>query len=207
MSALEVAGGRRRSGPPSPPATAIGPGSSVSPLNLGGTVFPRAVTIGGSEYRAGQTRANNAVVRLSESGALSVSCGQPAGTVHVDYTVDAEIGGIRVRVDARGLNRAGATELVVMNELGANHFPLYADCEGVRLRGTEIGTWEEVNAPEASFISLRLGISFTMRRLPESRLFRGRELTPGRLSWAGFAYSLPPTAEGIEYILSVGASP
>jgi hypothetical protein len=35
------------------------------------------------EYRAGQTRANNAVVHLSESGALSVSCGQPAGTVHV----------------------------------------------------------------------------------------------------------------------------
>jgi len=35
------------------------------------------------EYRAGQTRANNAVVRLSETGALSVSCGQAAGTVHV----------------------------------------------------------------------------------------------------------------------------
>jgi hypothetical protein len=34
-------------------------------------------------YGAGQTRANNAVVRLSEFGALAVSCGQLTGTVHV----------------------------------------------------------------------------------------------------------------------------
>jgi hypothetical protein len=33
-------------------------------------------------YAAGQTRANNAVVGLSASGALAVRCSQAAGTVH-----------------------------------------------------------------------------------------------------------------------------
>ncbi len=34
-------------------------------------------------YRAGQTRANNAVSGLGASGGLSVRCDQPEGTVHL----------------------------------------------------------------------------------------------------------------------------
>jgi len=33
-------------------------------------------------YRAGQTRANNAIVTLGASGALAVFCGQGFGTTH-----------------------------------------------------------------------------------------------------------------------------
>ena len=34
-------------------------------------------------YVAGQTRANNAIVGLSPSGALAVRCSQASGTAHV----------------------------------------------------------------------------------------------------------------------------
>ena len=44
-----------------------------------GTVNPQTSTI---SYGVGQTRANNAVIALSPSGAVSVNCNQPSGTVH-----------------------------------------------------------------------------------------------------------------------------
>jgi hypothetical protein len=39
-------------------------------------------------YRAGQTRANNAIVGLSGAGALAVYCNQGSGTVHVILDVN-----------------------------------------------------------------------------------------------------------------------
>jgi hypothetical protein len=127
-----------------------------------------------------------------------------AGTVLVEFGFRPGDGVLEVMVDARGLNRVGATELVMMNELGARHFPTYVDSTGLRLRGNAIGTWNEVSAREASFISPRRGVGFTVRQLPGCRLFRGRELIPGRLSWSGLAYALPPETERFRYTIRIG---
>jgi hypothetical protein len=51
-----------------------------------GSPVPLASTI---NFRAGQTRANNAIVPLGTGGAISVVSGQPAGgTVHVILDVN-----------------------------------------------------------------------------------------------------------------------
>ena len=54
-------------------------------LHPEGTALPAASTI---NYRAGQVRANNAILPLSASGQLVIFCGQMAGTTHaiVDVT-------------------------------------------------------------------------------------------------------------------------
>jgi hypothetical protein len=51
----------------------------------GGTSQPLVSTI---NYRAGQTRANNAIAGLGETGDLSIKCDQTTGTVHVIIDVN-----------------------------------------------------------------------------------------------------------------------
>ncbi len=68
-------------------ANAVSVNATVTqPTTLGHLVFfpggspqPLVSTI---NYRAGQTRANNAIVRLGADGTISVACGQASGTTH-----------------------------------------------------------------------------------------------------------------------------
>jgi hypothetical protein len=48
-------------------------------LYPGGTPLPLASAL---NYRAGQTRANNAIAPLGVGGTVAVFCGQSAGTTH-----------------------------------------------------------------------------------------------------------------------------
>ena len=80
-----------------------------------------------------------------------------------------------------------------MNEQGARCFDRYEDSDGAVLRGAGIGTWDEVGADRASFVSTGHRVAFSLAQAPGARLYRGRELVGARLSWAGFGYSLPPT--------------
>jgi hypothetical protein len=127
-----------------------------------------------------------------------------AGTVLVSYSVNPLTHTVKVSMDARNLIEEKTDQLVMMNELGARRFPVYTDSNGLRLQGDGIGTWDEVSAVEAALLDPELGIGFTVRRLDNSRLYRGRELVPGRLSWAGFAYALPSTEKAIEYEIAIG---
>jgi hypothetical protein len=55
------------------------------------SLFPAgtpAPLVSAINYRAGQTRANNAIVGLSGAGALAVYCNQGSGTVHVILDVN-----------------------------------------------------------------------------------------------------------------------
>ncbi len=119
--------------------------------------------------------------------------GRSAGTIRVEYRLDPARGELGITMDASGVQDNGVTELVLMNEQGARHFTEYADSDGARLRSADIGTWYPVPAEEASFRDPRHGVRFSVRKVPGARLYRGRELVRGRLSWAGFAYLLPPT--------------
>ena len=54
-------------------------------------IFPAATprpTTSVVNFRAGQTRANNAIVRLGSAAGVTLFSGQPAGTVHVVVDVN-----------------------------------------------------------------------------------------------------------------------
>ena len=123
------------------------------------------------------------------------------------YAIDSQAGIIHVNVDASDLLEGGITEAVVMNEQGGGHFDLYQDSSGAFLQGDEIGSWDEVTADEASFISKASRLAFTLRRIKGARLFRGRELVGKRLAWSGFGYSFHPGIGRIDYQLKIERLP
>ncbi len=97
------------------------------------------------------------------------------------------------------------TEVVVMNEQGARRFDRYVDAEGATLQGAAIGTWDEVAAATASFVSTAHRVAFSLGQVEGARLHRGRELIGSRVAWSGFGYSFPPTAGGVR--LRAGGRP
>ena len=129
------------------------------------------------------------------------------GSVKVVYTVDAEAGRVTIEVDTTGVPRGRISEVVVMNEQGARSFDRYRDSGGTLLQGNEIGTWNEVAAAEASFVSESHGMAFSLGQVPGARLFRGREMVGSRLSWAGFGYSFTPAAERFRYVVRIEQVP
>ena len=120
-------------------------------------------------------------------------------TLAVTYGIDGDGALIRVAVDMTGLAEKDITEVIVMNELGARHFDLYLDSEGARLRGREIGTWNEVSAASASFASTVSRVAFSVRQVEGAKLYRGREIVGSRLAWSGFGYSLRPARESFAF--------
>jgi hypothetical protein len=124
--------------------------------------------------------------------------------VKVTYSVPAASDEMRVDVDWAGQAESGITELIVMNEQGADHFDRYTDSSGVFIQGDKIGCWDEVLANEASFIGTESRVRFTLSQVNGARLFRGRELVGSRLAWAGFGYSVKPAINRFRYILKIG---
>lgn len=121
------------------------------------------------------------------------------GTVHVLYTIKGEE--IRVSVNTSGVKTY--TEMMLMNEQGANYFNKYRDSNGLMLSEDKIGTWDETFADEASFINPIHGIQFTLKKAAGSRMFRGRELVGRRLAWSGIAYMLPEGVENFGYNIRI----
>ena len=138
------------------------------------------------------TGASN-TVRRALGWMTTFAAGPSFGTVLVRYTLADGQRTVAVAVDPSALS-PGVTELVVMNELGARHFAHYWDAAGLLLDGPRIGSWDAVNAPAAGFRADDHAIGFALPNVAGARLYRGRELVGGRLSWAGFGYSLTPPA-------------
>jgi len=124
----------------------------------------------------------------------------------VTFTVDGEHGKIGVAVDLSDLPE-DVTEVVMMNELGGRHFDRYTDAAGTDLRGDEIGTWDEVSAAKAGFVSTAHKLAFSLEQAEGARLSRGRELIGARLAWSGFGYSLPPTPRAFTYEVRIERLP
>ena len=119
------------------------------------------------------------------------------------YTVDAQTGRIKIELDGPDPHPTGISEVVVMNEQGAHHFDQYQDTDGNSKLGSEIGCWDPVLADEASFISRKHQISFSLRQVNGARLYRGRELIATRLAWSGFGYSFSPRLDHFGYDIMV----
>jgi hypothetical protein len=126
----------------------------------------------------------------------------PVATVPVTYTVRGGEDVVSVAADLTGVPD-GVTEIVLMNELGAAHFDRYEDSSGAALTGADVGSWDEVDAATASFVSSRQRLAFTLASVPGARLLRGRETVAGRLAWAGFGYSLRPGPRAFTYSVHV----
>jgi hypothetical protein len=131
--------------------------------------------------------------------------GRSVGVFLMDYWFDPSKGEIRMALDASGIQRDGVTELILLNEQGASSFIEYSDSEGTRLSARDIGTWVPVTASEASLRSPVHQVRFSVQSIPGARLYRGREVAPGRLAWAGFAYLLPGCAVTFRCSVVVGA--
>ena len=124
----------------------------------------------------------------------------------VTSTVDGEHGKIGVAVDLSGLPK-DVTEVVMMNELGGRHFDRYTDADGTDLRDDQIGTWDEVSAARATFVSTAHKVAFSLEQVEGARLSRGRELIGSRLAWSGCGYSLPPRRGAFAYEVRVERRP
>ena len=114
---------------------------------------------------------------------------------------------VRVSADLCHLPPA-VTEVVLMNELGADEFTRFVDSDGADLRGAGIGAWNQVRAATASFVAEHGDISFTLKSDPDPvvpgvRLYRGREVARGRLAWAGFGYTFKPGPPSFTYTLRI----
>ena len=110
----------------------------------------------------------------------------------------------RIEVELRFPGVKGCTELIVLNEQGANWFDTYRDSDGLILKGERIGSWDLVEANDASFLDPSDGLFFTLKRVDGGRMFRGRELVTGRLAWSGLAYVIPPGTEKFAYSIELG---
>ncbi|MCX6363316.1 MAG: hypothetical protein NTW58_03940 [Actinobacteria bacterium] len=126
--------------------------------------------------------------------------------LEVTYTIDGEKGSIGVSVDLSDLPH-DVTEVVMMNEQGGRHFDRYTDVGGTDLRGDAIGTWDEVTAAEAGFVSTARKVAFSVRQVEGAKLSRGRELVGARLAWSGFGYSLAPPRGGFAYDVRIERMP
>ena len=131
----------------------------------------------------------------------------PVAIVPVTCTAGEHPGEVLVSADLSQLPDA-VTEIILMNELGADAFGRYIDSDGADLRGAGIGAWNRVRAATGSFVAEENGVSFTLESDPDpdapARLFRGREVARGRLAWAGFGYSLRPGPAKFTYRLRIG---
>ncbi|MDM7912378.1 MAG: hypothetical protein QUS09_04705 [Methanotrichaceae archaeon] len=124
----------------------------------------------------------------------------PLGFVRATYRLK----GCEIRVDLEFSKTDGCSEVVVMNEQGANYFDTYRDSDGLTLQGDDIGSWDETLAEEASFVNPADKIAFTLKRVKGARMFRGRELAAKRLAWSGLAYVLPAETERFAYTITIG---
>lgn len=127
-----------------------------------------------------------------------------AGSVRVEYNICTD-GIIHVSADLSAVKKERCTEVMIMNEQGADYFDTCCDSEGTLLTGNEIGSWSETSSNEVSFIDPHNNIAFTLSRVMESRMFFGRELLANRLAWSGLAYSLTPAKLNFAYDIRIGA--
>lgn len=126
----------------------------------------------------------------------------PVARVVVTYCLTST-GALRVHADLGALP-PGVTQVVLMNELGAEFFDRCVSAGGDTAIGSAVGAWNRVREAWCRFLCSATGTSFEVDRdpdagAPEACLYRGREVAGMRLGWAGFGYTLPPGHDAFSY--------
>lgn len=154
-------------------------------------------------FLRGFLKASTLAIRKSLDIKTKFEEGASFGTSRVTYSIDTNKRTIAVDLDLTNVRRAPPSEIFIMNELGGNFFTQYRDSDGFNLRQEAIGTWDSLRAEEASFMDPIHKVVFTLPRVEGARMYRGRELVPGRLAWAGLAYRLPDKARNFHYVIHI----
>ncbi len=116
---------------------------------------------------------------------------EPLKKISVSYHISPVE--IIVQVDLREFNTIrGKAKLFILNEQGANFFCLYRESNGKSLESREIGAWNKVRADKAYFLNKDESIGFGIENHSSGRakLYRGWELVPDSLAWAGLIFDL-----------------
>ncbi|MBI4188693.1 MAG: hypothetical protein HY529_05765 [Chloroflexi bacterium] len=115
---------------------------------------------------------------------------ETVATVVVTYSLDGKEDTIVFSADLSALPDKKNMEIIMANEQGASHFDVYRDSAGITRTGKEIGSWQVVMADHAFFTDPHHGITFSLATTAGAKLFRGREVVPEQLAWAGLDYVL-----------------
>jgi hypothetical protein len=126
-------------------------------------------------------------------------------TINVLYSFFPHDSILRINADLSTLPPDESIKLIMTNEQGSSYFSNYRDSNGLTLADKGIGTWNQVLANEASFIDSKNNITFTLKKKPGVKMFRGREDESGQLAWSGIAYEIPRKTLNFEYDITLGA--
>jgi hypothetical protein len=142
---------------------------------------------------------NNKIMELRELLKIKTEFHKikPRGTVKIRYTLLDDT--VEVFVDFSSLNLTDCTELLVLNEQGANTFTNYKDTDGLLLLNGRIGAWDAVSAKRATLTTAAGNLAFFLEPVAFAKLFRGWEKTKNRFSWAGLSYSIEPSRKCFDY--------
>lgn len=119
------------------------------------------------------------------------------GNISVSYHIGKE--SINIHIDMSELDKVGCEEICIMNEQSADFFRKYNDSDGNLLIDDKIPSWKMVSAEKARFADINDKISFELVRLPETKLYLGREKFEGHLAWTGFAYCISSEIDEFDY--------
>ena len=122
---------------------------------------------------------------------------QPKGYVTMVYDIFS--GRIVVRADFTKVSKQRCERFYLMNEQSSTFFREYSDSDGKVFKDEEIGAWDRVEARCATLSDINDEVGFTLERLPDCELFRGRERIRGRFDWAGLDYELNSGIDSFEY--------
>ena len=127
--------------------------------------------------------------------------------IRMTYTIPEFSGTMNVETDVSGVPDDEFSEVVIMNEQAARYFNRYTDTDMKPLKEDQIGCWDAVSTPKATFISQTHKISFSLQQAKGVKLFRGWEKVGSRLDWSGFGYSFQPKMGKFSYTLRIEKLP
>lgn len=132
---------------------------------------------------------------------LRISTQKTRSKGFVDITYAASRDNLVITVNTSRILDKKFNRLLIFNEQSAD-FDLYRD-DFAQLRKDDIGVWEEINCQEACLTNESAKITFCVKKLDGTKIYRGRELLQPRLDWAGFCYITPSKVENLQYIIQI----
>jgi hypothetical protein len=123
------------------------------------------------------------------------------GKIIITYIISQ--GMVRVKADFSQIPKHNLQRLFMLNEQGAGVFRRYMDSNGTTLIDRQIGAWDQVEAEWVSMTDSTDVFGFSLKRINNSILRRGREFLEGLLDWAGLDYEIDPKNSTFEYDIGI----
>lgn len=139
------------------------------------------------------------IMRLRDSVGINTRYMRTEQRGEVVMTYSVKRNGLSVKADMTKLNKKSLKRVILLNEQGSTFFRRFSDSSQSILVDDAIESWDLVKADWAYLSTIDNSLSFGLKRLPNCKLFRGRENIKGYLAWAGMEYELNPQTDFISY--------